>query len=1369
MADAPSPATRPGVPDALAEPAGGFVHLHLHTMYSLLDGGNRIDKLVDRVAELGMDAVAITDHGNLHGAAEFYAACKNKGIKPILGIEAYVAPDLNGKPSDRTSREHTGVSDGGFHLVLLAENDTGWHNLLKLSSDAYLQGFYYKPRTDKPTLERYHEGLIAINGHLGSSVAHHLIKYEQTQDPTHYEAAKAEAAWHRELFADAGTGPRFFLELQSHEEQLQDRINPHTVRLARELDIPLVCDNDAHFLTADDWDAHDTLCCVSMGKTKTEESRLRYPKDLYVKSPSQMRQRFAEELDLADAVDHSVAIAKRCDVHLDFEANHAPVVRIETDAESAEKGAALEVGSTEWFKAFCSRYRLVPFDATRDSESQEELAAQCDAALRELCEAGLIWRYGKPEDGGITEAHRARLDRELKILSDKLISAYFLIVWDFCNEARRRGIPVNARGSGVGTMVGYVLGLSNACPVKYGLLFERFTDPDRSEYPDIDIDICQDGRAEILEYVRQKYGHVAQIITFGTLKARAAIKDVGRVHDVPLADVEKVTKLIGDGLKTTLDSAWDQEPDLREMIESRPQLQTMYDTARRLEGLARHAGVHAAGVVLATRPLDDIVPLCRPTGKQDADTQVITQWDGPTCEQVGLLKMDFLGLRTLSIIERAKSLVKRTLDAKTIANAVSQDKATGDSTGPRGENGDSPAADPLDLERLHYDDPAVLQLFQRGETAGIFQFESGGMRNLLMAMRPDRLEDLIAANALYRPGPMELIPNYNNRKHGREQVPNAHPIVEKFTADTYGIMVYQEQVMQIVHELGGIPLRQAYSLIKAISKKKEKVINANKAEFLKGAAEKGVAEKDATELFELILKFAGYGFNKSHSTGYAIVAYQTAYLKTFFPLHYMAALLTYESVSTDKVVEYVDACRHVLKPDGTRGIEVHPPDVNKSEIGFTVVYDEGEARTPSSGHIRFGLSAVKGVGDKAIRAMLEEREQHGAFASLFDFCERVPLSAINKTCLEALVKCGAFDTLHGRDHRAAMLEAVPQAIQMGQKAAADKASGQMSIFGLPEAAAESESAVAEVPLPSVDAWSTPELLQHEKDVLGFYVSDHPLRAHTATIGRLSSCSIEQANQLPADTKLTVGGMLSRVRPTVVKNGKSAGRKMAMLTIEDERSNKLDAVIFADAYEAQHYLLEVDKAVFLKGRIDRRREEPSLVVEEVISMEDAPAKLTQTLRVVLGGVANGKPDAASEAQAGGERRADGGGSPDGHGHVEAISRDAYQRGYRRLKDLLTHAARRANGSSARVELELHEAGAVARLGLNGLRVTVDDELIASVRTVMTGAVPLPCRCEVEGPPKLNVARERSEHADRLASEGELMFTMHDDDGESIERY
>ena len=599
-----------------------FVHLHVHSQYSLLDGANRVDRLVARTKELGMDAIAVTDHGNLFGALDFYQKARAAEVKPILGIEAYVAPDVDGRTSNRRDRTYTGVSDGGFHLVLLAENLTGWRNLIKLSSDAYVNGFYYKPRMDKTTLAQWSDGLIAINGHLGSSIAFHLTRYVDTGDEEHWNIAVDEAKWHAEAFGPNGDGkPRFYVELQRHIEE-QERINPHLVRLARELDLPLVCDNDAHFLLADDWDAHDSLVCISTGKIKEERDRMRYPEDLYLKSPQEMWDLFGdygfgEHQDAGrEALLNTVEIAERCDVDLDLDENHAPVVKV-VRGEARAEGIDASKGSTRWYKAFCSQYELQPFDADRDEESPDELKKLCDEALRELSEAGLVWRYG---EDGITEAHRARLERELGILSDKDISSYFLICWDFVNEARRRGIPANARGSGVGTMVGYCLGLSNACPVHYGLLFERFTDPDRSEYPDIDIDICQDGRADIIDFVREKYdadawqaaleadereragiappgskgesvpgdeaalGKVAQIITFNVLKAKAAIRDVGRVLNRPLAEVDQICKLVGDQLGMTLDLALEQNSELHDMYEGQPEIKNWIDTARQLEG-----------------------------------------------------------------------------------------------------------------------------------------------------------------------------------------------------------------------------------------------------------------------------------------------------------------------------------------------------------------------------------------------------------------------------------------------------------------------------------------------------------------------------------------------------------------------------------------------------------------------------------------------------------------------------------------------------------------------------------------------------------------------------------------------------------------
>ncbi|WP_432798052.1 DNA polymerase III subunit alpha [Poriferisphaera sp. WC338] len=1315
----------------MAEPkTTKFAHLHLHTMYSLLDGGNKPAALMKRVKELGMDAVAITDHGNLFGAADCYKKAKAEGIKPILGIEAYVAPDVTGK-SDRTKREFTGVSDGGFHLVLLAENQQGWSNLLKLSSDAYINGFYFKPRMDKGTLTEHNQGLIAINGHLGSSLAFYLVKYEQTKDEAMYERAKEEALWHAKTFPPNENGePCFFIELQSHEEKLQDQINPHLIRLAKELDLPLVCDNDAHFLTADDWDAHDTLCCISMGKIKHDDNRLHYPKDLYVKSPEEMHKRFVDELDLPEAIENTTKIADRCNVELDFEANHAPVVKIAssydhlpTDSEGALKlidafECDHEPGTSAWYKAFCAQFKVEPYNTETDTESPEELKLQCDGALRMLSEAGAIWRYGP---GGVDEDKRARMERELQVLADKLISAYFIIVWDFVNEARSRGMPSNARGSGVGTMVGYALGIANACPVKYGLLFERFTDPDRTEYPDIDIDICQNGRQEIIQYVRDKYGYVAQIITYGTLKARAVIRDVGRVHDMPLGDVDNLCKLIGDGLKTTLDSALEQEPDLKALYDSNALVKEVYDTGRHLEGMARHVGVHAAGVIVATQPLDNIVPLYKPAGTE----QIVTQWDGPTCEAIGLLKMDFLGLRTLTIIERARQLTLKSLAPNTIRRTIDPD------------NQKSKSWDPLDLERLNFDDEKVLDLFRRGETAGVFQFESGGMRNLLMAMAPDRLEDLIAANALYRPGPMELIPNYNNRKHGREEVPKVHEIVDNLTAETYGIMVYQEQVMQVVNQLGSIPLRQAYTLIKAISKKKMKVIDANRAQFIEGAGEKGVTAKQAGDLFDLILKFAGYGFNKSHSTGYAIVAYQTAYLKTYFPIHYMAALLTFESVSTDKVVEYIDECKRVLLPNGKRGAEVKPPDINLSDVAFTVVYDKDEERTPSAGHIRFGLSAVKGVGEKAIHVIIAEREKSGPFRSLSDFCERVPSNAANKSTIEALIKCGAFDSVHSLAERAAMIAGLEAAMRVGSQASTLRASDDF-LFGAVDEKERAEGKREDnFILPPTPTWEKREMLEHEKEVLGLYASSHPLDEVQDLIKRHANIAIENIKELAAETKVIIGGMLTRVRPTFTKK---KGEKMAMITIES-KADKIDGVAFPRTFETCSAYLQKDEIVFIEGKVDRRREEPNIIIEKVIPASEAQATLTRGIKIIIGD--NTSPDNGT----------------------------TFNGELTQLKELIRQAGQRGK-PNASVTFELHQGGKVITLQNRSARITVDEHLTHGVTGILNRAQNGSARCELLGPTKLRVTAENT--YDESQRDDENMIAMSsavqgDETCGSVDRY
>lgn len=1257
------------MPTEIAAHPRSFVHLHLHSEYSLLDGGNRIDKLVKRVKELGMNAVAITDHGNLHAAAQFVTRAKAEGIKPVLGVEAYVCAP--GRP--RTDRTHTGISDGGYHLVLLAENQTGWENLLYLCSQAYLTGFYYKPRIDREILAHHHSGLIAINGHLGSEIGDHLLAYQRSienaggdrsrADRGKWELAVESAIWHRDLFADEGTGPRFFCELQHHIKE-QNSINPHTIRLAREHHIPLVCDNDAHFLRATDHDAHDTLICISMGKTKRDQDRFHYPEELYVKSPDEMWDVFGDHEynnevygDAGiESLENTVSIANRCNAEVVFGANHAPVVRVKIN--NGKKLPTLDSRTfagdlSAWYKAYCSHFELFPFDSTRDTADPEELKAECDKALRLLAEAGMVWRYGTgildhrhdlvqgEETAELARALRqtehqaddarngfdtwARLNRELKILADKLISAYFLIVWDFVNWGRQRGIPSLARGSGVGTMVGYVLGLSNACPVRYSLLFERFTDPDRAEYPDIDIDLCQDGRGEVIEYVRQKYGHVAQIITFGTLKARAAIRDVARVLEISLPVADRVAKLIPETLNITLDGAIEQEPDFAAVAHGEAGAVTklntdlraedhvdgrivkqLIDNARVMEGQARHASVHAAGVIVATRPLHEIVPLYKQSGA--AEHEVVTQWDGPTCEKVGLLKMDFLGLRTLSVIEQAKKNIRTTLPEDTISKAVGRTR--GD-TGP----------DPLDLDRLNYDDPNVFSLFQRGDTTGVFQFESGGMRRLLVEMKPDRIEDLIAANALFRPGPMDLIPDYNARKHNQQDVPRVHEIVDRFTSETYGIMVYQEQVMQIVHELGGIPLRAAYSLIKAISKKKETIINAERPKFVEGAQTRGLDRKNAEELFELVLKFAGYGFNKSHSTGYAVVAYQTAYLKTYFPAQYMAAFLTYES-QAQRVADWMPYLEDTRKtraidpPTGNvvrAGIDVKPPDVNKSGSGFTVVFDSGEIPAPAHGHIRFGMQAIKGAGEKAIDAIVKERTNNGPFTSLFDFCERVPQMTVNKSTIESLIKCGAFDTVHGREARAAMVATLPRAIGAGQTLAADKAAGQGGLFGGGEVSPAAKP--VETPLDGVKPWTEKETLDQEKDTIGFFVSSHPLDQWRPWIHALPVSRTDELEGKGQDTRVLLAGSCQSIRTLVIRKGQSAGQKMAIVTFEDGHST-CECVVFSDAYVRYEHLLKEDELVFLLGDIDLSRGSPQLITDRVLTLDMMPIERATSIDILF---------------------------------------------------------------------------------------------------------------------------------------------------------
>jgi len=1083
----------------------GFVHLHVHSHYSLLDGANRIPDLVRKAKELGMESLAISDHGNLFGAVEFYNACKAGGVKPILGLEAYISP------TTRTDKS-MGMRDASYHLLLLAMNNVGWHNIMKLSSRSYLQGFYYKPRIDRELLAELNEGVICTTACLGGEVPSALLAGQ-------YDKAKRIAGEYLDIF-----GPeRFFIEVQQQGIPEQDQINPDLIKIARELGVGIVGTNDVHFLTRDDKKAHEVLTAISTGKTLAEGGALKYSPELYLKSPAEMREALKH---WPEAADNTLRIAEMCHVEMDFESEHLP--------------------------------RFKP----PGGQTAEEY-------LRDLAWKGLTERLGSDD---YPDKYRERMDWELQVIADKGYCSYFLIVNDFVQYARRNDIPAAPRGSGVATLLGYCLGIADIDPMDYGLLFERFTDPQREEAPDIDIDICQNGRGNTIQYTRDTYGHVAQIITYGTLKAKAAVRDVGRVLGMPLPQVDAICKKIPDGPKVTLDKAMKAEPDLKAMYDTQPEVKRLVDFARKLEGLARHSGVHAAGVIVCDEPLEDLVPLY----KQADSNDIITQWDGPTCERVGLMKMDFLGLRTLTTIQRARDLVKA-------------------STG-----------EDIDPEKLPLDDPKVFELFRKGETDGIFQFESGGMKDFLMKMQPDRIEHLIAANAMYRPGPMELIPTYVERKFGREPVERVHELVDDILAETYGIMAYQEQVMQVLNRLGKLPLNRALTLIKAISKKKVKVIAGERPQFIKGALENGIAEAEAERLFELILKFAGYGFNKAHSTRYAIVAYQTAYFKTYYPAEFLAALLTFECSDTDKVVQYMHEAKRM-------GVKIAPPDINTCAADFTV---DGES-------VRFGLAGVKGVGVKAVEAILVARKEVGKFRDLYHFCEHVDPRAANRSTIEALIKCGAFDALGAS--RAAMIAALDQAIKLGQSAAADRKNGQLSFFG-----AESlpGGKIPPPQFPDVEPWSESQLLAAEKETLGFYVSSHPLVEHGRELTGLSSpkdINLSKIAGCGEGACITIGCMISEVRQTVTKNGRSAGKKMAMLTVED-LTGKCDAVIFSEAYEKFQEQIKPESIIMLRGSVDKRRERPSIIVDEVSPIDRAVEEMTGKLIVRLGGeTENGAPE------------------------------------------------------------------------------------------------------------------------------------------------
>jgi DNA polymerase-3 subunit alpha len=1092
-------------------PERSFVHLHCHSHYSLLDGASRIPELVARARELQMNALALTDHGNLYGAIEFYRECKQAGLNPIVGYEAYVAA------GSRLEREARRRGEAAYHLTLLAENRTGFQNLVKMASSAFLEGYHYVPRIDKELLAAHKEGIICLSGCASGEFSEFILK-DQLDEATRL------AEWFARLF-----GKNFFVEIQNNGLDIQQRCKECAIAIANRLGLPLVATSDAHYLCQADSAAHDVLLCINTGKTRGDQNRLRYGSDqFYVRAPEEMYALFPEQ---ADAVARSQEIADRCAIDLDFKSRRFPVF-------------------------------------TPPAEKKPE------AFLRELCEQGLSERYGPAPPLEAVE----RLNRELDVICRMGFASYFLIVWDFVRFARENGIPASARGSACGAIVSYALKLSHVDPLEYDLLFERFLDPNRSEAPDIDIDFCQDRREQVIAYVRQKYGEqsVAQIGTFGTLAARAAVKDVGRVLDIPLARVTQITEMIPRTLGITLDDALKHNSDLRKEYENDPQVHELIDIARKLEGTNRNAGTHAAGVVIADGALSDYVPLQRVVrkgddagGKQD-EAVVTTQWEMGDLEKVGMLKMDFLGLRTLTLLDNAVKLIAKT----------------------RGES--------VDLDQLPLDDAETYALLQRGDAKGVFQFESDGIRELLKRLRPDQIRDLIACNALYRPGPLGggMVDAYVNRKHGREKPEYPHPIMEEILRETYGIMVYQEQVMRILNGLGGIELSSAYACIKAISKKKHEIIDQRRAEFVKGAQTRGVAEATALQIFDLITFFGGYGFNKSHSAAYALLGYQTAYLKAHYTPEFMAALLSSEiedGNKRDMMVQHIEDARRL-------GVAVLPPDVNAGEVEFTV----------KDGKVLFGLTALKGVGRGAAEEILRARRELGSFKDLFDLCDRVDLKLVPRAALERLIKAGALDCFGAR--RAQWMYLLPKALQAAGELQQDRRSGQKNFLDVFESSSEEPARVAET-LPDIPEWSNSEKLKFEKEALDFYFSSHPLAQHEEELCRYATHAVEHLAALGLNQEVILGGMLTQIRYQNTKKARNGNSRYVRCRLED-LTGSVECVMWPDDFIRYKDEFQDDRVCLVKGTVERSRDEPGLILTRVFSLEQAKQELTRWLRLTL---------------------------------------------------------------------------------------------------------------------------------------------------------
>ena len=1086
-----------------------FVHLHLHTEFSLLDGACRIGELLDQVQERGMPAVAVTEHGNLFSAITFHDQARARGIKPILGCEVYVA---NGSRLTKS-----GVpGETANHLVLLATNQQGYHNLIKLVSAGYTEGFYYKPRIDKELLAEHADGLVGLSSCLKGEVATNLMRAQDRQ------AREAAAS-----FSDILGPGNFFLEMQYQGIPEQQVVNRGLAPIAKELGLPLVCTNDVHYLRQTDARPHDVLLCIGTGKNVQDEQRLRYHGDqFYLKTAEEMAAVFG---DFPEALRNTVMIAERCDLDLSGSENHLPNFD-------------------------------VPAPYTLDEYFEHVVRDGFEARAKQLRALDARGVLSHPLD-----AYEARLAYEIDVIKRMKYPGYFLIVWDFIRYARERGIPVGpGRGSAAGSLVAYCLQITDVDPLEFGLIFERFLNPERVSLPDIDIDFCERRRGEVIEYVTRKYGreNVAQIITFGTMKARAVIRDVGRTLGMSYADVDRVAKQIPPALDMTLDKALEENPSLKGMWQQDEQVRELVDVAKRLEGVTRHASVHAAGVVIAPRPIAEFAPLY----KSQKD-EITTQWAMKDVERVGLLKMDFLGLSTLTLLHDAVSQIKTTTGTE------------------------------IALEKIPLDDEKTYRLFADGLTLGIFQFESSGMRETLRKAKPQRFDDLIALNALYRPGPLRggVVDDFINRRHGKVEITYEVPELEPILQESYGVIAYQEQVMRIASDLAGFTMGEADVLRKAMGKKDLAVMGAQRERFVTGAVERNISMQRATKIFDLIEYFAGYGFNKSHSTAYALLAYQTAYLKANHPWHFMAALLTIERQNTDKLAIYLGECRDM-------GVPILAPDINMSDLHFTVT-DTG---------VRFGLAAIKNVGEAAIISMLESRRQNGRLTSLNRLCEEVDLRLVNKRVLESLVKAGATDSILSDTDidsvalgRARLLAAVDQAIEHGNRRQRDRDSGQTELFGESDA----ESTNGRIHLPDASPLSESEQLAYEKEALGLYLSGHPVDRFGDALGGTGVKRIEEL--VASEASVSVAGIIGQLRSLTTRKG----APMAVATLED-RGGSLEAVAFPDAYAKYRSVLVPDQIVIVTGKLEKDDETARLIATQVQPIEAVANEAHRTMAIRL---------------------------------------------------------------------------------------------------------------------------------------------------------